>query len=245
MTNFFQGRLYLAPIGDYPQRVLDLGTGTGIWAIEFAEQFPSAEVYGIDLSPTQPDWVPTNVKFQIDDLEGNWAWRENHFDFIHARNLEACFRDLPKFFRQLYKHTKPGGWFEIKEFEIQARSQSTELDENHIFNRWERLVRTHVERLGKPANNAANRRYATGLADAGFVEIVEQKWKIPIGFWPKDLELKKVGGCNLSLFDESLEGFMLFTLRELAGHTYDETQEIIDEMRTALGNPKLQPYYYM
>lgn len=30
------GKLYLAPIKE-PQRVLDLGTGTGIWAMEFAE----------------------------------------------------------------------------------------------------------------------------------------------------------------------------------------------------------------
>jgi methylase of polypeptide subunit release factors len=31
------GELHLAPIGDNPQRVLDLGTGTGIWAMDFAE----------------------------------------------------------------------------------------------------------------------------------------------------------------------------------------------------------------
>lgn len=31
------GKLYLAPIGENPQRVLDLGTGTGIWAMDFAE----------------------------------------------------------------------------------------------------------------------------------------------------------------------------------------------------------------
>lgn len=33
MTDFFDGKLALAPIGDSPQRVLDLGTGTGIWAM--------------------------------------------------------------------------------------------------------------------------------------------------------------------------------------------------------------------
>ena len=31
------GKLVHAPIGDNPQKVIDLGTGTGIWAIDFAE----------------------------------------------------------------------------------------------------------------------------------------------------------------------------------------------------------------
>jgi ubiquinone/menaquinone biosynthesis C-methylase UbiE len=64
------GRLHLAPISK-PQRVLDLATGTGIWAIEFgnhslyhaqknmlscsADQYPESRVIGTDLSPIQPD----------------------------------------------------------------------------------------------------------------------------------------------------------------------------------------------
>ena len=47
---------YRAPIGDDPRLVLDLGTGTGIWSVDFADQFPSAEVIGVDLAPLQPDW---------------------------------------------------------------------------------------------------------------------------------------------------------------------------------------------
>ncbi|KAI3528403.1 hypothetical protein CSPX01_16238 [Colletotrichum filicis] len=48
------GNLGLSPPNqdDYPaKRVLDIGTGTGIWAIEFGELKPEAEVIGIDLSP--------------------------------------------------------------------------------------------------------------------------------------------------------------------------------------------------
>lgn len=48
-------KLYLAPI-DIPARILDIGTGTGIWAIEMSDEFPDTEILGTDLSPTQPTW---------------------------------------------------------------------------------------------------------------------------------------------------------------------------------------------
>ena len=52
-----QAKLSIAPIGSKPQRVLDVGTGTGIWAIDFADEYSSAEVIGFDITPIQPRWV--------------------------------------------------------------------------------------------------------------------------------------------------------------------------------------------
>lgn len=44
------GRLADAPIDrKSTSHVLDIGTGTGIWAIEFAEQYPNTLVVGTDL----------------------------------------------------------------------------------------------------------------------------------------------------------------------------------------------------
>ena len=50
------GKLFFAPIGDKPGRILDIGTGTGIWAIDVGDELPGAEIIGKDLSPTQPSW---------------------------------------------------------------------------------------------------------------------------------------------------------------------------------------------
>ena len=56
-TLLLNGELYLAPLKKQAiHRVLDVGTGTGLWAIEFADQFPNATVTGVDLSPIQPIW---------------------------------------------------------------------------------------------------------------------------------------------------------------------------------------------
>jgi len=53
----FDGKLCLAPLPPVISNVLDLGTGTGIWAIDFADENPNAVVTGTDLSPIQPNWV--------------------------------------------------------------------------------------------------------------------------------------------------------------------------------------------
>lgn len=34
MLEATDGRLFYAPIGEYPQKIVDLGTGTGMWALE-------------------------------------------------------------------------------------------------------------------------------------------------------------------------------------------------------------------
>jgi hypothetical protein len=66
------GQLYICPLQENPSRILDLGTGTGIWAIDMADKFPDCEVIGTDLSPIQPAYVPPNCKFYVDNYEDEW-----------------------------------------------------------------------------------------------------------------------------------------------------------------------------
>lgn len=95
-----QENLYFAPLDkDNLQNIMDIGTGTGAWAIEMGDQFPSAKVIGIDLSPIQPDWVPVNVHFLVDDAESPWVYPKDHFDYIHTRHTVMAIKDWPKLYR--------------------------------------------------------------------------------------------------------------------------------------------------
>lgn len=95
-----QGQLYFAPLEEgRVHNILDIGTGTGIWAIEMGDQFPSANVLGIDLSPIQPEWVPANVHFEVDDAESQWAHPPDYFDYVHMRHTVMAIKDWPNLYR--------------------------------------------------------------------------------------------------------------------------------------------------
>lgn len=81
------GRLYLAPIGE-PADVLDIGTGTGIWAKLFAQDHPNSRVIGTDISIIQPsENMPPNLTFVREDSEDTWIF-DHLFDYIHWRMSE-------------------------------------------------------------------------------------------------------------------------------------------------------------
>lgn len=95
--------LFLAPLQD-PQRVLDVGTGTGLWAVDMGDRYPSCEVVGTDLSPTQVPYAPPNVRFEIDDCCSEWTYPENSFDLIHVRGLTGSVGSWPKFYQECLKY---------------------------------------------------------------------------------------------------------------------------------------------
>lgn len=73
-------------------RVLDLGCGTGMWALDVARKFFSGGslVHGVDLSTQmQASEIYPNNDFRAMDIEEPWApfLEENSYHLIHARML--------------------------------------------------------------------------------------------------------------------------------------------------------------
>ncbi|KAF6821466.1 methyltransferase domain-containing protein [Colletotrichum musicola] len=247
VTLFLNNKLCLSPIGDSPQNVLDVGTGTGIWAIDFADEFPSAEVIGVDISPIQPSWVPPNCKFNIDDIEQPWTFPDNFFDLVHIRDLQGSASDWTALYKQAFAAIKPGGYIEVKESEIECHCQLLDLPENHIFRDWRKFLSQACEKLGKVASQAHPDEHgiAKALQAAGFVDIVAKKWPIPIGGWARDSLLQEVGISSLQFLDQSIEGFATFLLKEVLGWEYAEVVVFISEARKALRDAKTQPFFYL
>lgn len=66
--------------------VVDVGTGSGRWVLEIAQEFPSAQVWGIDLSPIRTDKsFPTNAGFKVMDLTQGLKFPTSSTDLVHSR----------------------------------------------------------------------------------------------------------------------------------------------------------------
>lgn len=171
--------------------MLDVGCGTGIWSIEFADEHPSAQVLGTDLSPIQPEEVPPNCEFLIDDCTREWIF-QYQFDFIHTRALVAAIKDWDRLLEQANANLKPGGYIECQEMTFPIRCMDPGVTaENSPLMRWSELF---LEAAGKTGLDATGPRHlAPKFREAGFVDVHVKTYKWPLGKWAKGAKFKLLG----------------------------------------------------
>ncbi|KAK2747150.1 hypothetical protein FQN57_002407 [Myotisia sp. PD_48] len=234
------GKLHLAPLS-HPQEILDVGTGTGIWAIDMADEYPSAKVTGFDLSPIQPTFVPPNCVFEVDDVNlFPWTYPRNHFDLIHIREMFGCIPDWDEFFLQCFQCLKPGGYIEIVEHSVQPVSDDDTVGPDHFYTRWGQTVVEAGTAFGK--SFSIWKESKDRLKKAGFVDVVEYAYKWPMNGWSQDRKLRDLGRWNQVRLHDGVEGYMLRLLTAALGWPYERAQIFLAQMRAMLLDYKANAY---
>ncbi|KAF8543378.1 S-adenosyl-L-methionine-dependent methyltransferase [Trichophaea hybrida] len=221
LLQMLSGELYLAPLEE-PHRILDIGTGTGIWAIDIADKFPSAEVIGTDISPIQPGWVPPNCKFEVDDVEQEWTFRKDSFDFVHSRNLSQCIGDWPTLMSQIYRVTKPGGYCELGELGGVPDSDDGTMSDG--VDRHFELCRQAMEKIGRPFPTSSTLKAL--LEEAGFVDVQVTDIKQPLGPWPKNERIKRIGAMAMLMSETGFEAYGMAALTRILEMPKEEASKV-------------------
>ncbi|KAL4758346.1 S-adenosyl-L-methionine-dependent methyltransferase [Aspergillus foveolatus] len=222
---------YWGPNDEKAQDHLDFG--------EFADLHPSSAVIGTDLSPIQPRWVPPNVQFEVDDCCDEWLYGDDAFDFVHIRGLYGCIADWDAFYKQALRSVKPGGWIEQVEQSVVPKSDDG-TTVGTIFEEWGRVSLEAGEAFGKSLRIVDESR--DRMIKAGFVDVAERRYKIPIGGWASDPRLKQLGLYNRLLWEEGIEGWSMYLLTTVLKWSREEVELYLSRMRKGLRTPRIHAY---
>jgi hypothetical protein len=82
-----------------------------------AREFPHCEVLGIDLAPVplQPENIPSNCRFELDDVSLGLGHLQDQFDVVFARMIGVGLKDFRKTLSDVEGCLRPGGivmWLE-------------------------------------------------------------------------------------------------------------------------------------
>lgn len=243
MTLACDGKLFLSPLDKGKvKKAIDIGTGTGIWAIDFADEFSGAEVVGTDISPIQPGWVPPNLKFEIEDCTRPWTFAPGSFDYIHMRWLIGSIPDWSALFAEAYKACQPGGWVESLEPESGFRSDDGTVKDDTAVGQWGKFFNEGQKKTGRTFSVVRDDVQRKCMEEAGFVDIEEFEFKLPVGGWPKDPKMKELGQYAHLVLEADTEGYVLFIANTI-GWTREEIQVYIAHLRREVRSGKVHAYY--
>lgn len=178
---------------------------------EVGDEYPGADIQGIDLSPIQPDWVPPNVRFMVDDAEAEWLSPPESLDYVHLRHMTTSIRNWPVMLSSIYTALEPGGWVELQDLRfVLSCDDGTARADNQVD--------AFFQTMGKGlavfgVDLLAMRHHKQHLIDAGFINVSEVHFKVPVGVWPKEAKLKTIGLYNRSMVYDALQGVSLKPFR--------------------------------
>ncbi|KAL7275471.1 hypothetical protein RUND412_001578 [Rhizina undulata] len=236
------GALNLAPFSkeNPPNRVLDLGTGTGVWAIDIADIYPAAEVIGIDLCPIQPRWVAPNCRFEIEDVENDWTFSKESFDFIHSRHLQGAITDWQAYVVKIYRYISPGGYVELCEVSAELIADDGTYPPNCRMKEYLDKCNEANEMTGRRAHVAP--RLKEYCWRAGFSEITEYRKKLPWSPWPKDGKWKELGQWALEDLEEGIEAHALALFTRVLGMEAHEALKLCSDALAELKSGEMHVY---
>ncbi|TFK38915.1 S-adenosyl-L-methionine-dependent methyltransferase [Crucibulum laeve] len=234
LTVFFNGKLSFAPIEDtQPRRILELGCGSGAWAIDAASNFSKAEVIAVDINPIPPRPLPKNLTFMKLNLLKPLPFKKCSFDIIHARMVMMHLPQVEEVLQRVFDLLRPGGYIILEDPDNEDLNDEGiprgPVGKEHLST----ILNTLMQSLG--AQPCIGRDHKKILESSGYFDDITVK-KVCIPITP--VEEAKKGSPEAKLGHSWKESWK--TLAEALPARYSDqglTKDVVNTFLTTIDDP--------
>ncbi|RSL89655.1 hypothetical protein CEP52_014859 [Fusarium oligoseptatum] len=184
--------------------------------------------------------VPPNVQFQIDDIDEEWTY-SMPFDFVHSRMMNSSVKDWRVYLKKCLQSLAPGGYVEVQEIDLNAKSDDETLREDSNLSRWLKLLSEATVHLDRPYQDIRQIKYI--MAEVGFKDVTVDYFKWPTNPWPKDTKHKTLGQWHNANVGSALEALTLAPFTRALGWKAEEVRAFVAQVRKDLNDRRIHAYW--
>lgn len=158
------------------------------------------------------------------------------------------------------RFTKPGGWAEFQDYDVLPLSDDGSLKEGNQVLKLQRLAADACEKMGRTARVGPKLKGL--MEEAGYTNITEKVYKLPIGMWPQDKRLvcslrscvmlirsktpvqKQIGALMMVNYMEALEAMTFAMFTSVLGWSIEEVQVFLVGVRDDLRKKDVHAYFH-
>lgn len=127
------------------------------------------------------------------------------------------------------------------EVSVVPKADDGSVPKNSPFDQWGKVSLEAGDAFGKTLRIVDESK--AYIEEAGFEDVTEHRYKIPIGGWSSDARLKEIGRYNRLYWEHGLEGWCTYLLTRYLHWELEEVTVYIAHMRRMLRDKKVHAYH--
>ncbi|KAK7420362.1 hypothetical protein QQX98_002785 [Neonectria punicea] len=158
------------------------------------------------------------------------------------RFLVGSIADWTDLFKQAYRCLKPGGWIETDEGSPVIDSDDGSVHDTSAMSKWGNIFFEGGRKLGRSFSVLEDDVQKKGMEAAGFVDVHEENFKVPIGGWSQDPTFKEAGQYFQAAILKDIEGTLTF-IANLLGWSKEEIGVFGAQYRRDIRSRTIHAYF--
>ncbi|RFU72149.1 methyl transferase [Trichoderma arundinaceum] len=219
-------------------KILDLGTGTGIWAFNVVEDYvANAEIMAVDLNQIQPALIPRGVTtIQFDIEEPSWEPLLRDCELVHLRTLFGSIKDdlWPSIYRNAFEHLAPGkGYIEQLEIDWTPRWEGDEVPVHSALNEWSQKFQRAMHRYQRSVK-VSSQDTKRMMEAAGFTDFTETTVRCYVNPFSPDRHDRELGRWFNLAITLGLQAMSMMPMIENLGMTEADVVDLCERVKSEM-----------